>query len=73
MDRVKPLEPLLRFAWRLRGYSAAVDPSGTASVWELDLPDARLTLALSPKASRGLPGCKPFTSRSGVVVSWLIP
>lgn len=56
IDRLGPLEPLLRFAQRLRGYAAPFDPRGVASVWQLDLDDARLTLALSPESSRGFSG-----------------
>lgn len=56
LDRLKPLEPLLRFAQSLRGYSAALDTNGATGVWELQLADARLVLALSPESSRGFSG-----------------
>ncbi len=56
IDRLKPLEPLLRFARSLRGYAAPHDPQGAAGLWELELDDARLVLALSPESSRGFSG-----------------
>ncbi len=56
LDRLKPLEPLLRFARSLRGYAAPYDPQGATGLWELDLDDARLVLALSPESSRGFSG-----------------
>lgn len=56
LDRLKPLEPLLRFARSLRGYSAPHDPQGATGLWELELDDARLVLALSPESSRGFSG-----------------
>jgi hypothetical protein len=55
-ERLKPLEPLLRFARALRGYAAPHDEQGSTGVWELALDDARLVLALSPEASRGFSG-----------------
>lgn len=55
-DRLKPLEPLLRFARALRGYAAPPDAMGATGVWELVLDDARLVLALSPDSSRGFSG-----------------
>lgn len=55
-DRLKPLEPLLRFARALRGYAAPHDAQGATGVWELVLDDARLVLTLSPEASRGFSG-----------------
>lgn len=55
-DRLKPLEPLLRFATSLRGYAAPFDSQGAAGLWELGLRDARVVLALSPEASRGFSG-----------------
>ncbi|MGY2875881.1 hypothetical protein ACVW00_003071 [Marmoricola sp. URHA0025 HA25] len=55
-ERLKPLEPLLRFATSLRAYTGPHDPQGTAGVWELELEDARLVLALSPESSRGFSG-----------------
>lgn len=56
LHRLKPLEPLLRFARSLRGYAAPHDPQGATGVWELVLDDARLVLALSPESSRGFSG-----------------
>ena len=56
LDRLKPLEPLLRFARSLRAYAAPHDTQGAAGVWELELDDARLVLALSPESSRGFSG-----------------
>ena len=56
LDRLKPLEPLLRFARSLRAYAAPHDPQGATGVWELELDDARLVLALSPESSRGFSG-----------------
>lgn len=56
LDRLKPLEPLLRFARSLRGYAAPHDQQGAAGVWELELDDARLVLALSPESNRGFSG-----------------
>ncbi|WP_405061204.1 SWIM zinc finger domain-containing protein [Kribbella sp. NBC_01505] len=55
-ERLKPLEPLLRFARSLRAYAAPHDPQGATGVWELQLDDARLVLALSPESSRGFSG-----------------
>ncbi len=56
LDRLKPLEPLLRFARSLRAYTAPYDPSGTTAAWELELEDARAVLVLSPESSRGFSG-----------------
>jgi hypothetical protein len=56
LDRLKPLEPLLRFARSLRAYAAPHDPQGASGLWELELEDARLVLALSPESSRGFSG-----------------
>lgn len=56
LDRLKPLEPLLRFARSLRGYAAPHDPHGATGLWELELDDARLVLSLSPESSRGFSG-----------------
>lgn len=55
-DRLKPLEPLLRFAKTLRAYSAPHDPLGASGLWELGLEDARLLVTLSPDVSRGFSG-----------------
>lgn len=56
LDRLKPLEPLLRFARSLRAYAAPHDSQGATGVWELELEDARLVLTLSPESSRGFSG-----------------
>lgn len=56
LDRLKPLEPLLRFARSLRGYAAPHDTHGATGLWELELDDARLMVALSPESSRGFSG-----------------
>ncbi len=55
-ERLKPLDPLLRFARSLKVYAAPHDPQGAAAVWELTLDDARLVLTLSPESSRGFSG-----------------
>jgi hypothetical protein len=54
-ERLRVLEPLLRFATRLRAY-APTGSGTTASAWELQLYDARLTVTLSPEVSRGFSG-----------------
>ncbi|TDC33559.1 SWIM zinc finger family protein [Kribbella albertanoniae] len=56
LDRLKPLEPLLRFARSLRAYAAPHDAQGATGVWELQLDHARLVVALSPESSRGFSG-----------------
>lgn len=56
LDRLKPLEPMLRFARTLRGFAAPHDAQGATGVWELELDDSRLVLALSPESSRGFSG-----------------
>lgn len=55
-DRLKPLRPLLRFATGLRGYAAPHDAQGAAGLWELQLPEGRLVLSLSPESNRGFSG-----------------
>lgn len=57
-ERLRVLEPLLRFATSLRGYAPAEAEPGrpAASVWELELADARLVVTLSPDVSRGFSG-----------------
>ena len=57
-ERLRVLEPLLRFATSLRAYAPASAEPGVpaASVWELDLADARLVVTLSPEVSRGFSG-----------------
>ena len=54
-ERLRVLEPLLRFATRLRAH-APDEPGTAASVWELELRDARLVVTLSPEVSRGFSG-----------------
>ncbi|MDO5080324.1 SWIM zinc finger family protein [Buchananella hordeovulneris] len=57
-ERLRSLEPLLRFAQGLDAYSAPVDGNSLpqASVWVLRLPGARLSLGLSPEKARGFSG-----------------
>lgn len=52
-DRLRVLEPLLRFATALRGYAPAEAVPGrpAASMWELRLDDARMVMTLSPEAT----------------------
>ena len=55
-DRLVALERVLRHASALRVYGPVPDGVATASAWELTLPGMRLTLTLSPDASRGFSG-----------------
>jgi hypothetical protein len=55
-ERLRVLEPLLRFARTLRAYRSDGDSGPAASLWELDLDDARLSVTLSPEVSRGFSG-----------------
>jgi SWIM zinc finger len=55
-ERLRLLEPLLRFATSLRVYAPRDAVTSGASVWELTLHDARLVVALSPEVSRGFSG-----------------
>ncbi|MGW7433746.1 SWIM zinc finger family protein [Streptomyces sp. NPDC054861] len=55
-DRLAALERVLRHATALRVYGPVPDGVATASAWELTLPGMRLTLTLSPDASRGFSG-----------------
>lgn len=55
-ERLRVLEPLLRFARGLRAYTGDQENGPAASVWELDLTDARLVVTLSPEPSRGFSG-----------------
>ena len=57
-ERLRVIEPLLRFATALRAYGPAVEPTSPPlpSAWVLELPGARLTLALSPEKARGFSG-----------------
>lgn len=52
-ERLRPFEPVLRFARSLRVYAADGD---TASTWEIGLSDARLVITLSPEVRRGFSG-----------------
>jgi hypothetical protein len=57
-ERLRAIEPLLRFATRLRvyGMDAGHHQGPAASAWELALDDARFTVVLSPEVSRGFSG-----------------
>lgn len=57
-ERLKALEPTLRFARALRAYGPASDTrSGPLpSIWELELAESRLVVALSPEVNRGFSG-----------------
>lgn len=57
-ERLRVLEPLLRFARRLRVHAEAAPDAKNpgSSVWELELDDARMVLAISPDRSRGFSG-----------------
>lgn len=56
LDRLKPLERLLRFATSLKAYAAPHDRQGGTGIWELKIDDARLVIVLSPESSRGFSG-----------------
>lgn len=55
-ERLAALGRVLREAVALRVYGPVPDGAPTASAWEVDLPGMRLTLTLSPDASRGFSG-----------------
>ena len=57
-ERLETLLPLLRFARWLRAYGplAATGSPPLASAWELELPQMRLVLTLSPESRRGFSG-----------------
>jgi hypothetical protein len=57
-ERLRSLEPLLRFASQLRVYGAdaARSTAPSATAWELSLDSARFTVVLSPETSRGFSG-----------------
>lgn len=57
-ERLITLQRVLRYATALRVYGPAVTggAAATASAWEAVLPGMRLTLTLSPDASRGFSG-----------------
>lgn len=54
-ERLRVLEPVLRFADAVRVSGPGVD-AAAASQWQLDLADAHLTVVLSPTAGRGFSG-----------------
>ena len=57
-ERLWSLEPMLRFATRLRvyGVDSGRNPAPAASAWELVLEGARYTIVTSPEVSRGFSG-----------------
>jgi len=55
-DRLAALQRVLRYALALRVYGPPAGPSPAAAAWEVALPGMRLTLTLSPDASRGFSG-----------------
>ncbi|MFD4858978.1 SWIM zinc finger family protein [Streptomyces atratus] len=55
-ERLVALQRVLRHATSLRVYGPVADGAAAASAWEVVLPGMRLTLTLSPDASRGFSG-----------------
>ncbi|TRV76731.1 SWIM zinc finger family protein [Streptomyces sp. 130] len=55
-QRLAALQRVLRYASALRVYGPVADGAAAASAWEVVLPGMRLTLTLSPDASRGFSG-----------------
>ncbi|MFF9510631.1 SWIM zinc finger family protein [Streptomyces sp. NPDC014724] len=55
-ERLAALQRVLRHATALRVYGPVAEGAVTASAWEAVLPGMRLTLTLSPDASRGFSG-----------------
>lgn len=55
-ERLRVLEPMLRFAETVRVHAPASPQEAAVSVWQVDLPGARLLLTFSPAASRGFSG-----------------
>ncbi len=55
-ERLVALQRVLRHALALRVYGPAASSAPAASAWEVVLPGMRLTLTLSPDASRGFSG-----------------
>lgn len=57
-ERLRALEPMLRHATGLTAYGPNADRSSAPlpSVWVLELPGGRISLALSPEKSRGFSG-----------------
>ena len=54
-ERLRVLEPVLRFSTGLRGYDAG-EGHAAASFWQVDLPMGRLVIGLSPEKARGFSG-----------------
>jgi hypothetical protein len=79
-ERLRVLEPLLRFARALRAYSEDRGDAPAASLWELDLAEARLVVTLSPEVSRGFSGeggvlrdlADPQSTEDGDLISALL-
>ncbi|MEU9761439.1 SWIM zinc finger family protein [Streptomyces sp. NPDC047985] len=55
-ERLMAFQRVLRHATSLRVYGPVADGAAAASAWEAVLPGMRLTLTLSPDASRGFSG-----------------
>jgi hypothetical protein len=57
-ERLRVIEPLLRFTTRLRAYGPVAEAGALpmASAWVLELPGGRLTIGLSPEKARGFSG-----------------
>jgi hypothetical protein len=55
-SRLRLIEPMLRFARGLTVYSPTDQSAPAASLWQLDLEHARLSVLLSPLAMRGFSG-----------------
>jgi hypothetical protein len=55
IERLRAVEPLLRHAITVHVYAPAAGQEAS-SAWQVDLPGARLTVTLSPTASRGFSG-----------------
>ncbi|GAA2148571.1 SWIM zinc finger domain-containing protein [Kitasatospora kazusensis] len=55
-ERLAALQRVLRYALALRVYGPPAGQAATAAAWEVVLPGMRLTLTLSPDASRGFSG-----------------
>jgi hypothetical protein len=55
-ERLRILEPMMRFAVSVRVHAPSNPDLAGVSVWQLEMPGARLLLTLSPEASRGFSG-----------------
>lgn len=55
-NRLRELLPLLRYATNLHIYATEADGEDQASAWEVELPDTRFTLMVSPSPGRGFSG-----------------